>query len=165
MFARAAMSRPRCAVADDDEHIRRRKLRIERRAQRTGRDAAAIARAIVRVDDDERQVGRDATAVEAVVENDDGGAEALRQVCARKSVCADDRRRDARKQQRFVADVVGAVTRQVHDEGGRSAAPAAIAPGEKRRALSRRLETLREGDGERRLAVAARGQSANDNRR
>ena len=104
LFARAAMSRPRSPSPIDDQHIRRRKLRIERRAQRPGRDAAAIARAIVRVDGDERQVGRDATAVEAVVENDDGGAEALRQVCARKSVCADDRRRDARKQQRFVAD-------------------------------------------------------------
>ena len=136
---------PGQAVADDDEHIRRRKLRVERRAQRSGRHAAAIAGSIVRVDDDERQVGRDAAAVEAVVENDDGRAMTLRQVCARHSVCADDRRRDARKQQRFVADLVGAVTRQVHDEGGRSAAPAAIAPREKGGALSHRLETAARG--------------------
>ena len=97
---------PARAVADDDQHVRRRKLRVERRPQRPGGHAAAVARAIVGVDCDERQVGRDPTAVKAVVENDHTCAEALRQSCAGDAIDADNRWRDARKQQRLVADVV-----------------------------------------------------------
>ncbi len=111
LLARAAMSRPRAPSPMTTSISAAASCASSGARKGPAGHAAAVARAIVRVDDDERQVGRDATAVEAVVENDDTCAEALAPESAlAMSICADDRRRDARKQQRFVADVVRVVT-------------------------------------------------------
>ena len=94
---------------DEDDRRNPRQLRGWRRAQRTGRQAEAIAEADAAVDQSEAEILGEGRALQAVVENQHTGPRRDRRLGRRASVAGGETRRDAREQQRFVADLLGAV--------------------------------------------------------
>ena len=156
--ARAIMSLRAVALADDQQRVGALKLRVERRAQRPGREHAAIADAAAAVDHGHGEILGERAVLQAVVHDDDAGALRLRQRGAGDAVARDDGRRRAREQQRLVADLGRAV--RVRLDPFRSGDAAAIAAGEEEHVLAGRGQHLRDGDGGRRLAGAAEGEIA-----
>ena len=64
-------------VADDQQRIAALELRVERRAQRTGRKHASIADAAPAIDDGDGEVLGQRGILQAVIHDDDAGASAL----------------------------------------------------------------------------------------
>ena len=97
------------AVADHQQRVGARELRIERRPQGSGRKHARIAEAAPSVDDRQGEILGERCILQAVVHDDDAGAGRARGLRASDAVARDDGRRHARQQQRLVADLRGAI--------------------------------------------------------
>ena len=89
---------------DDDERLRLRDLRFQRRSQRTRRNDAAVADAAAAIDEQDREILGERRVLKPVVHDDDVRAGEPRGFCARHAVARDDGRRKARQEQRLVTD-------------------------------------------------------------
>ena len=141
--------------------IGRRQLRRQRRAQRPGGRAKAIASAIIRVDDENGEIRVEAPAVQPVVQNQHAGAERLREARRRRAIGADDGWRHARQQQGFVSDIARVVARRIDDERAGAPVPAAVAARQKGGPLAPFQQDRAERQRRRGLAVPAQRQPAN----
>ncbi len=149
------------ALADHDNEVGRRQLRRQRRAQRPGGRAKAIASAVIRVDDENGEVRVEAPAMQPVVQNQHAGAERLREARRRRAVGADDGWRHARQQQGFVSDIARVVAGRIDDERGGAPVPAAMAARQKKGALAPFQQHRAERQRRRGLAVSTQRHPAN----
>ena len=97
----------RCSagLSDDDQRVGASELGSKRRAQRAGGDDRAVADAAPAVNDQNRKILVQRWILEPVVHDNDVGPRGNCRGCARNPVARNDGWRDARKQQRFVADL------------------------------------------------------------
>ena len=150
------------AVADQEQRVGARHLLVERRPQGTGRHDEPIAEPGRGIDHDQAEILGELRVLEAVIHDDDRGVGAFDQSCARRAVRRHHGRRVRGKQQRLVADLRRALA--LGDQH-RALRLAAIAAGEKRRALARFLQHFGDGNGRRGLAAAAGGEIADADHR
>ena len=141
------------ALADDEQCIRSRELRIQWRAQGAGREHAGIADPAPCIDDGQREILGQRRILQAIVENDHACALRARKFGTGDTIACDDCRRRARKQQSFVANLRGTVGAAIHQF--RSRLGAAITAAEAKRAPAAVGEHLCEHDDGGRLAGAA----------
>ena len=92
-------------LPNDQDGMRPRKLRLERRAQGPGGKDATVADAARAVHHQNGQVLGERWVLKAVVHDHDAGAACTREIRAQDAVARHDRRRKACQQQRLVADL------------------------------------------------------------
>ena len=133
--------------------MRARPLRGERRAQRSRRQAQAVADSDRAVDHRDGEVLDQGRVLQPVIHDDDAGAAAGAQRGAGWAVARDDRRKGAGEQQGLVADVSGRMHLRIDADGTGKAA--AVAAGQEERPHARLRQQGGEGERGRRLARAA----------
>lgn len=112
------------AVTDLQESGHMPHLFGKRRPDRAARHKMAVADATHRIDNDQRIIQCQACALEAIIHDDEIHALLHQPMCTFHPLAGDDRHRLAGKQQRFIADISGAVLRGIYE--GRDIKCAAI---------------------------------------
>ncbi len=149
---------PRMAPACEDQRVRARQRVVHPLSQRACRYEAPIAEPARGIDDENGEILFERGILQSVIHDDearaapDGGGGAFR------PVRRDPYGRGAREEKRFVADIFRAVMSEI--DADRPGFAPAIAAREKVNLLARRDEAFCDGERERRLARAARGDVA-----
>ncbi|HEX8808084.1 MAG TPA: hypothetical protein VF760_03725, partial [Xanthobacteraceae bacterium] len=99
--------------SDHDQRLCASELQLQRSAQRSSRNDAAIADAAAAVDEDETQVLRQRRILKTIIHHDDARSGGTREGCSGDAIARDDGWREARQQNRFVTDIGGLVQRRV----------------------------------------------------
>ena len=148
---------------DDKHRVGARELRLQRCAQRTRREDAAIADGAPSIDHQNRKVFSERRVLKTVVHHNRIRAVTLRGAGAREAVARDNGRRKFGQEQRLVADVGGAMNRTI--DAHRTGETAAITASQKEWAFVLGKQKPPDGERRRRLAGAADREVAHANDR